>query len=454
MTRPPLPAAPVSRMALIAPIALVALVASVGTGPPARADGSVFHAAIPPQEGETFLRAEYSLWWPKEAERLRAVIVHQHGCGRNGIGVPYDVQWRALAERWDAALMGSHYEVAEDDCRGWCDPSGGTERAFLEALDRLSRTSAHPELGRVPRVLWGHSGGATWVREMAGRHPSRVVALFPRSLPGSDRDIATLARIATAVPVLLSLGAREAEDRFAAIHAHDLEAFRRVRAGGGRIALAIDPKASHDCRNSRYLAIPFFDRCLRQRLPPADDPAGELRAMDESRVWLGDPETKEIAPADSYGGERDRAVWLPDREIAAVWREFVRTGTVTDRTRPETPPYDLRTARTPGGDISISWKAKADLESGIAEFRVYRDGRRIATVAGPRLRDGTRPFDAFNYGDEPSAPRPVMRYLDHDAGRGVRRVYRISTVNRAGLESDRSEPVTVPPAAAGARDPG
>jgi hypothetical protein len=29
----------------------------------------------------------------------------------------------------------------------------------------------------------------------------------------------------------------------------------------------VDPNSGHDCGNSRYLAIPWFDACLAARLP-------------------------------------------------------------------------------------------------------------------------------------------------------------------------------------------
>jgi len=51
----------------------------------------------------------YILWVPAGVTRLRGVIVHQHGAGRNaaehGATAAYDLHWQALAKKWDCALL-------------------------------------------------------------------------------------------------------------------------------------------------------------------------------------------------------------------------------------------------------------------------------------------------------------------------------------------------------------
>src|SRR5438552_2841778 len=64
-----------------------------------------FEVSLPPKEGEQYKSADFRLWLPEGAKTIRAVIVRQHGCGRNGIDHADDLQWQALAAKHDAALL-------------------------------------------------------------------------------------------------------------------------------------------------------------------------------------------------------------------------------------------------------------------------------------------------------------------------------------------------------------
>ena len=98
--------------------------------------GSIYETAVPPPQGAKYRSADYRIWLPKDAEIVRAIIVHQHGCGRNGITVPFDVHWQALAAKWNCALMGTYYTVT-DGCRDWWEPDNGSAEAFLAGRDGL-----------------------------------------------------------------------------------------------------------------------------------------------------------------------------------------------------------------------------------------------------------------------------------------------------------------------------
>ena len=53
------------------------------------------------------------------------------------------------------------------------------------------------------------------------------------------------------------------------------------------------------------------------------------------------------------------------------------------------PPARALVAKQVDGGIELTWQADADLEGGIKAFRIYRDGKLIATVpdgADPKRR--------------------------------------------------------------------
>lgn len=152
-----MPASLPHRFAWNAPLLLLA-----SLGGAARAD-DYFVVEYPPSEVEGELRfgVEFTVWIPPGLERVRGVIVHQHGCGagacQGGATAAYDLHWQALARKHGCALLGPSYRQPDGaNCRLWCDPRNGSEAAFLRALDDLAAKSGRPELATAPWCLWGH----------------------------------------------------------------------------------------------------------------------------------------------------------------------------------------------------------------------------------------------------------------------------------------------------------
>ena len=401
-------------------------------------EGSVFEFRTEPGLGDLFAMAEYRIWIPEGTEKLQGVIVHQHGCGRNGMLMPWDHHWRALAGKWGCALMGSHYQQA-DSCASWYNPLNGSDRAFHMALDSLAERSGHPELRSVPWALWGHSGGAFWVCRMLQLHPERIIAVVARSGGWHVTN-----PLSFSVPVLLNYGRGERPMLNGATY---YPAGRKLQAPW---LIAPDPKTGHECGNSRLLAIPFLDACFRLRLPEGDQ--AQLRKVDLRGSWLGDPEGFQITALEGYTGDPLEMVWLPDDQFARQWQEYVRTGWVTDTTPPEAPchlSYEVLGART----IRIVWEARADLESGIKQFYLYRNGKEVKKYAGINDDYVKKNFQFGNYGDEPG-PEALyenvdawvpakMEFLDYRLHPDSSYVYRIRMENWSGLKSAFSEPLII-----------
>ena len=408
--------------------ALAVLLLAAGPG-----RATMLETTVPPAEGEKYKSAAFRLWLPDGVKFVRGIIVRQHGCGRNGIDHADDVQWQALARKWDCALLGSHF-VPQKECADWFDPARGSERAFFVALKTFAAQSKHPELADAPWAIWGHSGGALWATHLLNRHPDRVIAVFARS-----QTLTTIDPKGLAVPVIFNYGEQEKTGRFASVHKNSTTAFSTYRPKGALWAIAVDPKSSHDCRNSRQLAIPFFDAVLARRLPPVPAKPGPvaLKPMDPAAGWLGNPETFAVAPVGRYTGDPAKASWLPDESVAKKWQEYCKTGEVKD---PTPPPAPTAVKAVAADGVRLTWSAVADLESGIKRFHVYRDGKEIATVGGEPTKANKQGFyQIWNYGDEPE-PRPgPTQFFDKDGTKASR--YQVTTENHAGLESKKGEAV-------------
>ncbi len=402
-----------------------------------------FPASSVPGELELFV--DFDLWLPPGVEQIRGVIVHQHGCGPGasnaGLTAVCDLHWRALAKKWDCALIGSSYEGrAGSSCRLWCDPRKGSGVRFLQALNQFAEQTGHAELSQVPWCLWGHSGGGFWASLMQTMHPERIVAIWLQSGTAfgywtkGDVEVPDLKSNIYHVPVMACPGAEErTHERFH--RAWDgLHAMKTAyRLCGAPFGIAPDPNTGHECGDSRYLAIPFFDSCLRLRL--SDDSAApmELRPIDMSRSWFGS-ESGEVFPSADYPGEKINASWLPDELFASRWSTFLRLGNCPDSSVPAAP-HSL-VARKDGDSIVLTWKADADVESGLGGFRIERNGETLAQLPEkPTSRYGRPLFQVMNYSDTPSQPLARMQFTDRKPMAPMPCEYRVFTINTVGLES-------------------
>jgi len=387
----------------------------------------VYAASAEP--GELALGVTYVLWIPAGDAPLRGVIVHQHGCGtgacQGGATAAYDLHWQALAKKWNCALLGPSYHQQDgENCRLWCDPRNGSAKTFVRALDDFAAQAERPELRRVPWCLWGHSGGAFWASIMQTLYPERIAAIWFRSggaFPYWERgeiEKPDVSPAALAIPSMQNPGGKEkGHERFKIAYDGGLAMFKAYRAQGSPMGFAADPRTAHECGDSRYLAIPWFDACLALRLPPADSTDRTLRPINIAR---------------------GRTAWLPSDRLARLCDEYVKTGFVDDRTPPPAP-FDLVARRTAEGAIALSWNAEADFESGLGGFIVLRDGAELAVLPEKPIGKFGKPlFQTMSFHDTPEKPLPTMTFTDAAAPAEALPKYRIVAVNAAGLKSEPS----------------
>ncbi|MCA9249393.1 MAG: hypothetical protein KDA42_19865, partial [Planctomycetales bacterium] len=398
----------------------------------------------PPSQGEGELKygVTYTVWIPDDVKTIRAVIVHQHGCGggacRGGQTAAFDLHWQALARKHHCALLGPSYHQPEGaDCRLWCDPRNGSRTTFLRALDDLSQASGHAELAHVPWCLWGHSGGAFWSSLMQTSDPQRIVAVWLRSgtayaawekgeIPKPELSAAVFQ-----IPVAFNPGFKEKmHARFNGAWNGAASMYQAYRQQGAPVLFAPDPHTAHECGDSRYLAIRFFDAHLRA-LGDAATSGPIPRATTQVEFALAAEEFPTLE------GVIDGPIKIhPD--LLDAWKQYVQTAEVADDS-PPAAPYDVRVAALAPSVNEIRWRADADLESGLMQFEILRDGKTIARYPEqPRNPFGKPLFQGMSYHDTPETPLRLMRYVDPDVPSGDEHVYQIVATNGAGLSSPPS----------------
>jgi len=426
------------------------------------AAGQYLKVEYPPSTAtnELQLGVTYTLWIPDGVKTIRGVIVHQHGAGmtaaKSGASAAYDLHFQALAKKWDCALLGPSYHVLTektDDSPGgaqlWFDPRRGSEKAFLKALTDFAAQSGHPEIEVVPWVLWGHSGGGIWSDVMSTLHPDRIAAMWLRSgSAGMWRSRTNFAAPQISdnlylIPIMCNSGIQEKGN---GAWEGPMATFKSYRSHGAPIGFAPDPLTGHWCGNSRYFAIPFLDACMALRLPDKGSKNQTLKTIDMSKAWLAPVSGETAVSAAAFQGDAKDSVWLPNETVAKNWMEYVKTGGVSDTTAPSAP-FDVKMKDLGDQGTEITWDAEADLESGIRNFIVLRDGQELGNLPAVNLvRFQVRPmFQAGwteSYNDAPAVPVPPMHYVDSWPKDHQKHSYTVISVNTVGLKSEPSIPAS------------
>lgn len=374
--------------------------------------------------------ARYAIFIPDGADTIQGVLIHQHGCTMEGRGLStaYDIQYQAFAKKWKLAIIGPDL-YAKANCHDWKDPGSGSAAALLKTLKDIGTLTGHKELFEAPWLLWGHSGGGYWAQAMMTEYPERVLALFsysPGLKPAWEYNSKT-----SKIPVMIRHAGPEGD---ACCWQTALKTFHQLRQLGSYVSIAYTPFQNHNYSYVRYMAIPFYEAALLQRLPKSKNKGYKsMGAMDAGKAWLGDTATLNIYKAAAYPNNKLSASWFPDSLTAVKWREYLITGTVVDRTAPPAP-FALRMSRRHNVTVTLNWKANADIESGISHFNIYRDNQLIARFPS----SGT--YQSFDTNGDDAYPLTVLplqtdvTLLWNDAAK-----ISISTVNHFGIESARTE---------------
>jgi hypothetical protein len=314
--------------------------------------------------------ADYSMYVPSHCKKIRGILVLQHGCTMEQFGITktYDLQYRAFAMKWDLAIVET---ALHGDCHVWVNPESGSGPLLLKFIHTISVTINHPEIDSAPWLLWGHSGGGCWTLKMLKDYPSRILAAVCYS-PAFDPEGDYPASVAK-IPVLLRhAGTNDCADCLIT----SKNAFAALRSIGAPASIAYNKGQNHNFSYLRYMAVPFFESALRQRLPKKG--SSKMRDFSRKNLWVGDTVTCNIYKASSYKGDISGMCLFLDETAAAKWQEYVRTGTVADKTAP-LPPRNVRVIKS-GGKLLVSWEQQSDIESGIECFKIYVNGKLAGRV--------------------------------------------------------------------------
>lgn len=373
--------------------------------------------------------ADYGVYIPTRSESLRGVLILQHGCGMEQFGItrPYDLQYQAFARKWKLAVIET---ALYGNCGTWRDPGSGTANALFKVLNEAGDKTGHPELNLVPWLLWGHSAGGYWTLAMLKAYPERIMAAVCYSAawnPQWDYPAAT-----AKIPVLMRHAGANDGDPSTLCWATAAHTFAKLRNMDGPVSIAYNAGQNHNFSYIRYMAIPFFEAVMKQRMPEGN--TSNMRDIDRAQTWLGDTLSLQIYKESDYTDTKSGLCLLPDETTAKNWKEFVSTGTVTDKTPPPAP-FNVK-AKWNNNALEVTWEADADIESGILRFNIFNNG----TLVGKLPETGG--YQTFDTNGDNTLPVIVPEMKFRITGiENAHTTIGVQVVNHFNLTSERTEVV-------------
>jgi pimeloyl-ACP methyl ester carboxylesterase len=373
--------------------------------------------------------ADYGVYIPTRTEPLQGALILQHGCTMEAFGItrPYDLQYRALARKWKLAVVET---ALYGHCNGWRDPSAGTADALLKVLTETGERTGRPELNTVPWLLFGHSGGGYWTLAMMKQYPERIMAAVcysPAFDPSWDYPAAT-----AKIPMLTRhAGANDGNADGIRCWATSVHTFQKLRSMDAPVSIAHNPTQNHNFSYIRYMAIPFYEAVMKQRMP--ENNGTTMRDLDRTQTWLGDTLTLQLYRESEYAGDKSGLCMLPDEATARLWKEYVSTGAVADRTPPPAP-FNVKAKRS-GNNMVVRWEAEADIESGILRFEIFKDDILVGTL--PEMGA----YQRFDTNGDNTVPieTPEMKFEITGGAGDAGSMIAVRTVNHFDLPSEKTE---------------
>jgi pimeloyl-ACP methyl ester carboxylesterase len=264
-------------------------------------------------------RQMIKVWVPPAADPVRGLFISGHGGGSgDSRDFARDENMKALAARFGFGLAGLHTFPGRRTYDGYA-------KLFFDTLDEFAALGHHPELANVPFVMLGHSNGGATTWGMVNYAPERAICFTSNVSAWFNPE--TPNEGALAVPGILAVGQFDPFGREEEGVRRMAEVVTAARARGARWAMVAGEKGHEDgAIFDVYLKL--VEQCIPLRYPPDADPrTGPVRLTDIPLEdgWLaamdswGSGITK-IVPYADYEGDLSRAGWLPNADVAYVYR--------------------------------------------------------------------------------------------------------------------------------------
>ena len=255
---------------------------------------------------------EFRLWLPNNADSLRAILVLCNHHNSDALGLANVEHWQQYAEREQLAIIGVHFKSFPDGRNYYSTASEGSGSALIKAIDTLASKHLHHELKYLPLLMRGYSAGGVFSHNFSEFMPDRVLAFA--NIRGGSVDFTKSTN--NHIPGMMLLGEFDAETR----NRQMKRIVNAKREEGGNWSYAIEPLSDHfgNLAPSDSLIKLMFSKALSKRVSSN----GLMNNIEEKSGYLGNNETLEYYPFETYPYDKNNASWLIDEEFAIAWKNY------------------------------------------------------------------------------------------------------------------------------------
>jgi len=199
---------------------------------------------------------------------------------------------------------------------------------WTEMFNEAAEVSGHPELKNAPFIAHGFSRHGDEPMHLMQWYPQRTITV------SSGQPVRASEDHPDSIPVLHSneCGQGQSGNNYPGISGMPGK-LSEHRSAGKWVGYVPMWGWGHGYYSIRDFEWVWFDRLIKLRLPEGEtaiDGIVALKPLDESLAWVGNPDNwwdstslwPEIYPIGEYSGNLSMAPYLPNEELAWLWRAY------------------------------------------------------------------------------------------------------------------------------------
>ncbi|MBD3243529.1 MAG: hypothetical protein GF331_23265 [Chitinivibrionales bacterium] len=275
------------------------------------------------EDGHSLGPESFSVWVPDTADIVKGLFfLGSHGLcpgANNRDFVWTDTAFQSFARQFGFGMLGTN---AMCGMQYWHKQTN----ILKGGLEDMAAIGDHPELQHVPLVVFGASGAGAAAYTLVNSMADRIICSTP-TVPHWRVPEFGYGPGAGTVPLFMAIG--ELDGGYGA------ENWDRTVDGarnglGALWAWSEIQGMGHEGRNTGHVQRVYWEKCIRMRYPADANPRlGPIDLIDipEESGWLGCSDYREngmatLAPFNEYTGEKYDASWMPDEDMAWLWRSL------------------------------------------------------------------------------------------------------------------------------------
>lgn len=259
--------------------------------------------------GTNYETAGFRYWAPKTDIGYRALLVIVPGYNSDGRNAVNDTIWQTFACENKLAVVACYFKDYKNPDIFYREASKGSGNALLDAINQFAEISNHPEILKIPFIMYGESAGGQFNYEFACWKPERVLTFVVNK--GGYYHTAFAPEATRKTPAIFFIGENDLFYRKDIIQG----IYSMNRKLGAYWTLIAEKDIGHDCKVSKPLAIKYFENIIPLRLTSSN----KLADLNEIEYYLGNWETKTVKPFRGATNSDSLTVWIPNSAFAKIW---------------------------------------------------------------------------------------------------------------------------------------